>query len=109
MAKPASGTITLRDVAERSGVSITTVSRILNGHETGVKVRPETRERILSTAADLGYKPNLLARALRGSRSSLLGVIIRDVSDPFHIQVLRGVNEVATMNSRVTRSKISSA
>jgi LacI family transcriptional regulator len=54
VAKPAGGTITLRDVAERSGVSITTVSRILNGHETGVKVRPETRERILSTAADLG-------------------------------------------------------
>ena len=37
----------------------------------------------------------MLARALRGSRSSLLGVIVRDISDPFHIQVLRGVNEVA--------------
>jgi len=95
VAKRDGGTITLRDVAERSGVSITTVSRIVNGHETGVPVRPETRERILSAAADLGYKPNLLARALRGSRSSLLGVIIRDISDPFHTQVLRGVNEVA--------------
>jgi DNA-binding LacI/PurR family transcriptional regulator len=88
-------TITLRDVAERSGVSITTVSRILNGRDTGVPVRDETRERILAAASDLGYKPNLLARALRGSRSSLLGVIIRDISDPFHTQVLRGVNEVA--------------
>ena len=46
-------------------------------------------------ASELGYKPNLLARALRGSRSSLLGVIVRDISDPFHVQVLRGVNEVA--------------
>jgi DNA-binding LacI/PurR family transcriptional regulator len=89
------GTVTLRDVAERSGVSITTVSRILNGRDTGVPVRDETRERILAAAAELGYKPNLLARALRGSRSSLLGVIIRDISDPFHTQVLRGVNEVA--------------
>jgi len=95
VAKSGGGTITLRDVAERSGVSITTVSRILNGRESGVPVRPETRERILTAAADLGYKPNLLARALRGSRSSLLGVIIRDISDPFHIQVLQGVNEVA--------------
>ncbi len=95
MVKPAGGTITLRHVAERSGVSITTVSRILNGRESGVPVRPETRERILAVADELGYKPNLLARALRGSRSSLLGVIVRDISDPFHTQVLRGVNEVA--------------
>ena len=95
MPKRDGGTITLRDVAERSGVSITTVSRILNGHETGVPVRPETRERILAAADELGYKPNLLARALRGSRSSLLGVIVRDISDPFHTQVLRGVNEIA--------------
>jgi len=93
--KPAGGTITLRHVAERSGVSITTVSRILNGRESGVPVRPETRERILAAADELGYKPNLLARALRGSPSSLLGVIVRDISDPFHTQVLRGVNEVA--------------
>ena len=87
--------VTLRDVAERSGVSITTVSRILNGRETGVPVRDSTRKRIFAAASELGYKPNLLARALRGSRSSLLGVIFRDISDPFHIQILRGINEVA--------------
>src|SRR6266516_2463053 len=87
--------VTLRDVAERAGVSITTVSRILNGRETGVVIREETRARIVAAAADLGYKPNLHARALRGSRSSLLGVIVRDISDPFHTQVLRGVNEIA--------------
>ena len=86
--------VTLRDVAGRSGVSITTVSRILNGRESGVPIRDETRQRVLAVAAELGYKPNLLARGLRGSRSSLIGVIARDVSDPFHIQVLQGVNEV---------------
>jgi len=93
--RPAGSTITLRDVAERAGVSITTVSRILNGRETVVVIREETRARIVAAAAELGYKPNLLARALRGSRSSLLGVIVRDISDPFHTQVLRGVNGVA--------------
>lgn len=86
-------TVTLRDVADRSGVSMTTVSRILNNRETGVPVRDETRQRILAAAKDLGYKPNLLARGLRGSRSSLFGVIARDISDPFHIQILRGINE----------------
>src|SRR6059036_2453453 len=88
-----SASTTLRDVAERSGVSVTTASRILNGRATGVPIRDDTRERVLTAAADLGYKPNLLARGLRGSRSSLIGVIARDVSDPFHIQVLQGINE----------------
>src|SRR5688572_20434925 len=87
--------VTLRDVAERAGVSITTVSRILNGRESGVPIRDETRRRVLAVAAEMGYKPNLLARGLRGSRSSLLGVIARDVSDPFHIQILRGINGAA--------------
>jgi DNA-binding LacI/PurR family transcriptional regulator len=75
-------------------VSVTTASRILNGRTSGVPIRDETRGRVLAAAADLGYKPNLLARGLRGSRSSLIGVIARDVSDPFHIQVLQGINEV---------------
>lgn len=88
-------TPTLRDVARSSGVSVTTVSRILNGRETGVAVRPDTRERIVAAAKALGYKPNLLARGLRGSPSSLLGVIARDISDPFHIQILRGINELS--------------
>ena len=89
------GPVTLRDVAERAGVSITTVSRILNGRETGVPIRDDTRQRILAAAEELGYRPNMLARALRGSRSQLLGVIVRDISDPFHIQVLRGIDEAA--------------
>jgi DNA-binding LacI/PurR family transcriptional regulator len=93
--RPASDVVTLRDVAEKAGVSITTVSRILNGRETGVPVRETTRERIVAAATELGYRPNLLARALRGSRSSLLGVIARDVTDPYHVQVLRGVNAAA--------------
>ena len=87
--------VTLRDVARDTGVSVTTVSRILNGRETGVPIREETRTRILTVAAQLGYTPNLLARGLRGSRSSLLGVIARDISDPFHLQILRGINEAS--------------
>jgi LacI family transcriptional regulator len=74
---------------------VTTVSRILNGREMGVPIREETRERILTVANELGYTPNLLARGLRGSKSSLLGVIARDISDPFHLQILRGINQAA--------------
>ncbi|HUG83261.1 MAG TPA: LacI family DNA-binding transcriptional regulator [Euzebya sp.] len=85
---------TLRDVAQAAGVSITTVSRILNNRASGVPIREETRTRVLAAASELGYKPNLLARGLRGSPSSLLGVIARDMSDPFHIQILQGINQV---------------
>jgi len=94
--RPIPAAVTLKDIAEKSGVSITTVSRILNNRESGIPIREETRQRVMAVAAELGYKPNLLARGLRGSRSSLLGVIARDISDPFHIQVLRGINDVAT-------------
>lgn len=90
--------VTLKDVAAESGVSITTVSRVLNDQESGVPIGPETRNRVIRAAADLGYKPNLMARALRGARSSLLGVIARDISDPFHIQILRGINDEAGAN-----------
>lgn len=91
----ARGSVTLRDVARESRVSVTTVSRILNGQESGVPIRDETRQRVIRTAASLGYRPNLLARGLRGSRSSLLGVIARDVADPFHVQILKGINAAA--------------
>ena len=93
--KPYGASTTLRDVAEKSRVSINTASRILNRRETGIPIREATRQRVLEVAAELGYKPNLLARGLRGSRSSLVGVIARDIADPFHALVLRGINEAA--------------
>lgn len=90
--------VTLKDVAAESRVSITTVSRVLNGQQSGVPIGEETKNRVIQAAAQLGYKPNLMARALRGAPSSLLGVIARDISDPFHIQILRGINEEAGDN-----------
>ena len=58
-------------MAEKAGVSIKTVSRVLN-HEANV--RPETRERVKAAVAGLGYRPNLSARSLAGSRSFLIGL-----------------------------------
>ncbi len=92
-ARPA---VTLKDIAEKAGVSVTTVSRILNASENAIPIREETRQRVFSIAAELGYRPNLLARGLRGSHSSLLGVIARDIADPFHIQILKGIHNAAT-------------
>jgi LacI family transcriptional regulator len=88
-------TVTLKDIARRAGVSTTTVSRILNGRESGVPIREETRQKVLALASELGYKPNIMARALRGSRSSLIGVLAQNITSLFHSQILRGLNDVA--------------
>lgn len=85
--------VTLKDIAEQTGVSTTTVSRILNGRETGVPIREETRQKVLMAAAQLGYRPNIMARALRGNRSSLVGVIAQNITSRFQSQILRGMNE----------------
>lgn len=87
--------VRLKDISEQVGVSIATVSRVLNGREAGGFISEETRQRIFATAVELGYKPNLLARGLRGSRSSLIGVLVRDMADPFMMETLKGINEVA--------------
>jgi LacI family transcriptional regulator len=71
--------VSLRDVAARSGVSFQTASKVLNG-QPGV-VAPETRERILRAAAELGYVPNAMARGLAGRASVTIGVVADEFSD----------------------------
>lgn len=75
--------VTMRDVARATGVSQSTVSRVLSGAPTAVPIAEQTRERVLAAARELGYRPNPLARGLRGMRTMLLGVIVRDITDPF--------------------------
>lgn len=87
--------ITLKEIAERANVSAMTVSRILNGRDDGFPIREETRQRVLTIAKEAGYKPNLMARALRGGRSSLLGVIVRDITESFFSQIVKGINAAA--------------
>jgi DNA-binding LacI/PurR family transcriptional regulator len=74
---------TMRDIAEATGVSQSTVSRVLSGTPTAVPIAETTRTRVMETARLLGYRPNPLARGLRGAPTMLLGVIVRDVTDPF--------------------------
>ncbi len=74
---------TMRDIARATGVSQSTVSRILSGATTTVPIAQATKDRVLATARQLGYRPNPHARGLRGARTMLLGVIVRDITDPF--------------------------
>ncbi len=85
-------TITIRDVAKQAGVSVATVSRVLNGSP---KVDPGLAERVHEVAARLNYQPSKVARILAGQGSTLLGLLVTDMQNPFFLDLIRGVEEVA--------------
>jgi DNA-binding LacI/PurR family transcriptional regulator len=83
--------VTMRDIATAAGVSQSTVSRVLSGAPSSVSIGTDTRERILEVADRLNYRPNPLARGLRGASTMLLGVIVRDIMDPFFAAAVEAV------------------
>lgn len=82
-------TVTIQDVARTAGVSVSTVSRVLNSK---MDVASETQKRILAVIDDLGYTTNLAARSMRSQRKNLVGLIMPDIAYPFAIEVMKGVN-----------------
>ena len=84
--------VTIRDVARVADVHPGTVSRALN-EETRALVNPETAERVLRAAEQLGYRPNRIARGLKTSRSHTIGVLIPDITNPLFPPILRGIED----------------
>jgi len=84
---------TIKDVAEKAGVSIATVSRVFNNYAS---VREKTRIRVLRAAHELNYAPNILARGLQLKKTETIGVILPDLSGEFFSEVIRGIDEVAS-------------
>jgi DNA-binding LacI/PurR family transcriptional regulator len=85
----------MQDIAKAAGVSQSTVSRVLNDTPTSVPIAAETRERVQEVAKRLGYRPNPLARGLRGARTMLLGVIVREITDPFFSMAIEALSTEA--------------
>ncbi len=88
----------LQDVAAAAGVSLATASRALSGRDS---VTPDLAQRVREVARTLGYIPNAHARALAGAVSSMVGLIVHDVTDPYFAEVAKGVLEVAEQNQLV--------
>ena len=84
---------TARAVAERAGVSVTTVSRVISGQAAAIP--QSTQDRVLAAARELHYRPNTLARALRKGTTQSIGLIVPDISDAYFHQIARGVEDVA--------------
>ena len=89
--------VNLSKVAEMAGVSIATVSRVINNSPN---VNPKTRIRVQEVIKDLKYSPNRVAQRLRNktASSNLIGVLIPDIQNPFYVEVLRGIEDVAYEN-----------
>ena len=87
-----SGAATIHDVAARAGVSVATVSRVLNNKEI---VRQETTDQVLAAAKSLRYVPNVAARSLSIRRSQTVGIVLPDVHGEFFSEVIRGIDLAA--------------
>ena len=83
---------TIRDVANAAGVSLSTVSRVLNRHPG---VDSSLQERVQVAVDQLGYQPNRWAQRLRSEMSSVIGLVISDIENPFFTSIVRGVEDVA--------------
>lgn len=82
----------IEDVARQAGVSTATVSRVLSGKPY---VSDDLRERVMDAVQDLNYRPSRVARSLRVQRSSIIGLIVSDIQNPFFTAVVRAVEDTA--------------
>jgi LacI family transcriptional regulator len=89
---PARTALTIIDIARLSGVSKSTVSRVLSGSE---KVSPEARKKVDEIVSASGYRRNDLARSLRSGRTGMVGLLIPDIANPFWAEVARGAQDAA--------------
>lgn len=83
--------ITIQDVAKTAGVSVSTVSRVLNGKED---VAQETIEKVQAVVEEMGYASSLAARGMRSHRTNVIGMIFPDIASPYCHEIMRGVNRV---------------
>ena len=84
----------IKDVAKEAGVSIATVSRVLNDIDV---VNEDTKKKVLDAIKELGYRPNIVARSLKTQRTKTIGILIPDISSQFYPEIVRGAEDVANI------------
>ncbi len=89
---PSFGRVTINDVARAAGVSVPTVSKVVNGR---YGVAPATSKRVLDVVAELGYETSLVASSLRRSRTNVIGILVAEF-ESFSVELLKGISSAAT-------------
>lgn len=85
--------VTMNDVARAAGVSLKTVSNVLNDYEF---IRPATKQRVQDAIAELGYEANLTARSLRSGKTSMLGLVLSDLAAPYYAELAAKLMKAAS-------------
>jgi LacI family transcriptional regulator len=88
-------TTTLQTLSSKLGISVSTVSRVLNGKSEKYRISKKTQEIILNAAKELGYTPNQVARGLRLNKTNTIGYIIPDISNPFFASIAQSIEKFA--------------
>lgn len=88
--------VSITDVAKETGLSVTTVSQILNGK--GARFSEKSRKRVLAAKEALGYEPDLFARGLVGKRGNSIGVVIPDMMNPFFASFVVSVEKLSLIH-----------
>ena len=84
--------VTLKDIAKRTGLALSTISMALNNHP---HINSETKKLVRQTADELNYRPHPAARALAKKKTSLIGLVIQNVMSSFFPEIIQGVEDVA--------------
>ncbi|MBL3716644.1 catabolite control protein A [Lactococcus muris] len=87
-------TTTIYDVARVAGVSMATVSRVVNGN---ANVKEKTRQKVLDAIEELDYRPNAVARGLASKRTTTVGVVLPTITLPYFAEIARGIDDIASM------------
>ena len=90
---------TIKDVAQKAGVSTATVSRVINDPTA---VSPETQKKVKQTIKQLNYQPNMLGRNLRRCATRMIMILLQNISNPFYSRVVRGIEKKALKNNYYT-------
>ncbi len=88
--------VSIKDIAEAAGVSVTLVSFVLNGKASEYRINEDTAKRIIDIANKLRYKPNLAAQSLREGRSHIIGIVLSDISNPFFSSLARLFEDISS-------------
>jgi LacI family transcriptional regulator len=87
-------TASIKDVAKEAGVSIATVSRVLNDVDV---VNEETKKKVTEAIKKLDYRPNIVARSLKTQKTRTIGIVVPDISNQFYPEIVRGAEDVANI------------